>query len=187
MKFVNDPQFDDVPPVGALSGLLVAPRALCGEAFRWVPGGDAKALVALWGETELAWVGGQVYRRLQDRSLVPFDTSKPFVVVIPPAGDPFTISDNHLFTSQMASLASSLIYDPVFPPGFKGILATMVSPDADVAETSEVTPVVDGPEQTQVAVATGVAAIGDVIDLTAHAPKPKGRPPGSKNKPKDAA
>lgn len=88
MQFVNDPT--EFPPVGAPAGVLVGPRTQSGEAFLWEPGGDAEAVVRLFGEHQLVNVGGQVYQRQADGTLTPasFLTSK-VVIVKPPAGDTF--------------------------------------------------------------------------------------------------
>lgn len=90
MQFVNDPT--EFPPVGAPAGVLVGPRTQSGEAFLWEPGGDAEAVVRLFGEHQLVNVGGQVYQRQADGTLVPaaFLTST-VVIVKPPAGDTFTV------------------------------------------------------------------------------------------------
>ncbi len=65
---------------------LVALRTVAGEAFCWVPGGDVDEFVGFVG-SEFQAVGGQVYRRVADGVLVPFDVNVPLVVVKPPAGD----------------------------------------------------------------------------------------------------
>lgn len=86
MEFVNDPQFDGLPLVGA-GHVLVAKRTECGRAARWVPGGDVVALAEFLGPA-FPVVGDKVFEQRADGSLFPLDLVHPFWAFVPPAGDP---------------------------------------------------------------------------------------------------
>lgn len=105
MRFVNDPVFGSVPPVGVLGvPVLVANRRACGEARLWDPvSGDAVALAEFLGGSFVAVDGGLFLRR-SDGWLEPQGwVSDRVVVVRPPAGDPFTVVE-HRFVSEFAAV-----------------------------------------------------------------------------------
>ena len=81
---------------------LVALRTVAGEAFRWEPGGDVDEFVGFVGD-EFQAVAGQVYRRIADGVLVPFDVNRSLVVVKPVAGDMHFLSPDE-FMQRWAML-----------------------------------------------------------------------------------
>lgn len=149
MPFVNDPQFDDLSPVGSGEPMLVAARTRCGEAFRWEPGGDAEALVSFVG-AELVAVQGQVYRRYPDSSLVPFSALlSSLVVVKPPAGEVLWLTPAE-FAQQFAQ-----------------VVVVAAPPDAGASSTSDVA------EEGDRAVSSPVA---DAASAPRKKPGPKPKP-----------
>lgn len=157
MPFVNDPQFADLSPVGKGAAMLVAARTRCGEAFAWVPGGDADALVAFVGD-ELVAVAGVVYQRQGDGTLAPFDAmlKAPLVVVKPPAGEVIWLTSAE-FKSQWAQV--------LVDAAPKAVEKYYKQPDQDVSD-----------EATEAEV---LAVAHEVLESPAPKRKP-GRPPKPK-------
>lgn len=129
MSFVNDPKIEDLSPVGAGQPMLVAARTLCGEAFRWEPGGDAEALVSFVGG-QLVAVAGEVYRRQPDGALFPFADELKFarVIVKPPAGEVIWLSPD-AFTQGWAHVSGASSTSDVAEEGDRAAS----SPVADAA------------------------------------------------------
>jgi hypothetical protein len=100
LEFVNDPQFDGVPLVGE-GQVLIAERKFCGRAARWLPGGDVAALAEFLGP-EYPVLEGELYFRQPDRSLQLVDLSRPFLVVVRPAGEPVMVGNPDHFTQGWA-------------------------------------------------------------------------------------
>lgn len=81
-----------------------ATRTKVGDAFRWEPGGDADAYVAFVGLNYLVNVGGEVYQRRGDGTLIPHTVIKsPHIAFRPVAGDP-TFITLHDFTTGYARI-----------------------------------------------------------------------------------
>lgn len=87
-EFVCDPLVDEVPVAGAGS-LAVASRFHAGQAVRWVPGGDVRALGEFlgWPATESQLLEPKVVGG--ESGFFPVDLSFPCVWVKPAAGDPW--------------------------------------------------------------------------------------------------
>lgn len=201
MKFVNDPKFDVVPPVGGdVAPVLLARRTQAGEALLWEPGvSDPEALLAFVGDGTLVSLAGEVYQRMPDRSLTPWPLgSKRCVVVKPPAGEVQFIWQEDVLKAEWAMVQLSGIDGWVRaevqrPAVDNGSFAVV---DGEVSNVQEDTGVLGAIERALEPVGAdyeqpaAVAPVGD--ESTGAAPgenqpadkRKPGRPPGSKNKPK---
>ena len=177
--FRNDPVVDELPRFGAGAPVLLAERTRCGEAFVWEPGADAQALVDFVGE-RFVLVAGEVYERWGDVLRLVGWLKERRVVVKPPAGDVLFLSPGEVAT-QWASVS---VWE----------VAPVENPSA--AELNERFVLVDGlvPPSTDAGVppiAPADAGAGDgeqaAPEVVAASPAParRGRPPGSKNRPKE--
>ena len=81
--------------------MLIAERKFCGRAARWLPGGDVAALAEFLGP-EYPVLNGELYFRQPDRSLQLVDLSRPFLVVVRPAGEPVMVANPDHFTQGWA-------------------------------------------------------------------------------------
>lgn len=94
--FRNDPDLGAIPMIGE-GTLDIARRTSCGQAARF--GGDLKALVEFIGDGALVAIEDRLYRRLADETMVPLGQFKlNDIIVVPPAGDWFTIREHELRT-----------------------------------------------------------------------------------------
>jgi hypothetical protein len=178
MEFRNDPQFDDLDPVGTGEGTLVAPRTSAGRAFRWEPGGDAEALVAFVGGSLLA-VEGKVFFREPDGSLSPVNVTQPCVWVKPPAGEPFTVT-KHEFWTQYAEVVLTAPLSATEVQDKLNSGEAVLAPLAGVAGEVEVAVHLSSPA----ADTPGDGATASASSPVVQAPRKPGRPKGSTNKPK---
>ena len=99
LEFVNDPQFDGLPLVGE-GHVLVARRTECGRAARWVPGGSVVALAEFLGPEFPVLDNTLYYRESSGGGLFPVDLSHPFMVLVPPAGEPSFVAPMYVPTQH---------------------------------------------------------------------------------------
>ena len=210
MKFINDPTLADLAPVGSGAPVLVAPRTRSGEAYFWRPGGDAQALVDFIGQHKFVSVAGEVYQRMFDGTLQPFDVKQDLVVVRPPAGEPFFLTPDE-FKQEFARVdgpsSASDFYEQMIDklhepePDIARVWLNINEGAEKLAEAGTMTM-----EQVRENVLAQIAGAGDTetgqesvqpdpappavkADPMENPPAPKrppGRPKGSTNKPKAA-
>lgn len=98
MTWRNDPALGAVPAAGTGS-VDIAERTRCGEAVTF-DGTDVQALIDFVGDATLVMVDGKIYQRREGDHLHPvvrlWNLSSPVVVVRPPAGDWFVLSEAEL-------------------------------------------------------------------------------------------
>lgn len=93
--FRNDPDLGAIPAVGKGS-VDIGKRTLVGEAVIY-DGTDPDALITFLGDSAIRNIAGELYQQCADGSLVPMVKMKlPAIVVRPPAGDWYTITEDAL-------------------------------------------------------------------------------------------
>lgn len=93
--FRNDPDLGAIPAVGHGS-VDIGKRTLVGEAVIY-DGTDPDALITFLGDDAIKNIAGELYRTQEGGTLVPMaKLALPAIIVRPPAGDWFTISEDQL-------------------------------------------------------------------------------------------
>lgn len=95
MSWRNDPDRGAIPNVGQGS-VDLGHRTLVGEAVIY-DGTDPDALIAFLGDSAIRNLAGELYQAAEDGVLTPMVKMRlPAIILKPPAGDWFTITDDQL-------------------------------------------------------------------------------------------